>query len=58
MIYKFSRLLQLAGLLLLPVGIAGQATENLDMKSFYWISGIGVGVFLLGWLIQQSSRPE
>jgi hypothetical protein len=58
MMYKLSRFLQLLGLVLLPVAIAGNATERLDLKGFYWLSGIGLGVFLMGWLMQQSSRPQ
>jgi hypothetical protein len=58
MLYKLGRFLQLLGLLLLPVAMAGNATERLDLKSFYWLSGLGVGVFVMGWLLQQSSRPQ
>lgn len=58
MIYKIARLLQFAGLVLLPVGVAGNVAEKLSLKDSLIISGIGVGVFFLGWLLQQTTKKE
>lgn len=58
MLYKLGRLLQLVGLVLLPVGIAGNIAreEQIDLKTSLAISGTGVLVFFVGWLLQQASR--
>jgi hypothetical protein len=58
MLYKLGRFLQLTGMILLPIGIAGNlAREDLiDLKTSLTISGIGVAVFAVGWLVQQSSK--
>ena len=62
MLYKIARLLQLAGLLIVPIGIAGNLAERnqgpvLDLKQSLVISTIGCLVFFCGWLLQ-SSRPK
>jgi hypothetical protein len=61
MLYRIGRLLQLIGLLLLPVGIAGNLVPDpqrqLDLKSSLFISGIGVAVFYIGWRIQEAGKP-
>ena len=60
MLYRLGRLLQLIGLLLLPIAIAGNLspTDPLPLRTSLAISGVGVLVFGLGYLLQQSSRPE
>lgn len=60
MLYKFGRVLQLLGLLILPIAIAGNVArqEEVDLKTSLAISGVGILVFALGWLIQQGSRPR
>jgi hypothetical protein len=57
-VYKLGRVLQLIGLLLLPVAIAGNLTPEapLSLWQSLTISGVGVGVFLLGYLLQQATR--
>lgn len=60
MLYKLGRFLQLLGLLLLPVGIAGNLVpepRQLDLRTSLTISVCGMLVFVLGWLLQQGSRP-
>ncbi len=62
MLYKIARLLQLAGLVIVPIGIAGNLAERnqepvLDLKQSLVISTIGCLVFVCGWLLQ-SSRPK
>ena len=57
--YKIGRLLQLLGLVLLTVAIAGNlAGEKLDLKESLTLSGLGMLIFLAGWLVQQGSRPR
>jgi hypothetical protein len=58
MLYKLGRLLQLIGLFLLPLAIAGNLSpENqLSLGTSLTLSAIGVGVFALGYLIQQGGR--
>lgn len=64
MLYKMGRLLQLAGLLILPVAIAGNlapgegGNPRLDLRASLTLSAIGVAVFILGWLLQQAGRSR
>ncbi len=55
--YKLSRALQLIGLIVLPVAIAGNAAERLTLGQSLLLSAAGIGVFSLGWLLQQGARP-
>lgn len=56
--YKIARLMQFAGLIILPVAMAGNVTGDLSLTGFYYLAGIGVLVFFLGRLLQQNSKPE
>jgi hypothetical protein len=58
MLYKLGRFLQLVGLILLPVAIAGNVAPDtpLDLRMSLTLSAIGVTVFTLGWLMQQAGR--
>jgi hypothetical protein len=59
MLYKLGRFLQFVGLfLVVPFAIAGNVLEKLDLKDFLLLAGVGMGIFTLGWLMQQSSRPQ
>jgi hypothetical protein len=58
MLFKVARLLQLAGLIILPVAISGNVAEKLDLRQSLTLSGIGMVIFLLGWLIQRGIRPR
>ena len=58
MLYKLGRALQLVGLIILPVAISGNVAEKLDLKESLILSAIGIGVFALGWLIQQLGPPS
>ena len=58
MLYTLARLLQFAGLLVLPVAMAGNIAEKLDLRQMLILAGIGVGLFAVGWLLQQASRPK
>jgi len=60
MLYKLGRFLQLLGLLLLPVGVAGNLVpepKQIDLKTSLTISAAGVVIFFIGWLVQQAGRP-
>jgi hypothetical protein len=58
MLYGLARLLQLAGLIILPVAIAGNlADERLSLKQSLLLSAAGIVVFFVGWLLQQGARP-
>ena len=57
--FALGRLLQLIGLILLPIAIAGNlADERLTLMQSLTLSAIGVLVFSLGWLLQQGARPH
>jgi hypothetical protein len=60
MLYKLSRGLQLLGLLILPVAIAGNVADpvGMDLRRSLTLSGLGMLVFGLGWLLQQAVRPR
>jgi hypothetical protein len=60
MLYKVGRLLQVVGLILLPLAVAGNVAreEQINLKMSLTLSAIGVGVFVLGWWLQQAARPR
>lgn len=56
--YGIGRLLQLTGLLLLPLALAGNLAELaggpvwLDLKQMLLLAGLGIAIFYLGHAIQ------
>jgi hypothetical protein len=60
MLYKIGRFLQFVGLVLLPVGIAGNLARPGEFTVWYTlgVSGAGMALFTLGYLLQQAARPE
>jgi hypothetical protein len=58
LLYKLGRFFQVVGMILLPVGIAGNASDRISFKSFLIVSGIGIVVFIVGWLLQEAGRPK
>jgi hypothetical protein len=58
MLYGLSRLLQFVGLVILPIAISGNVAEKLDLRESLTVSGIGVCIFIAGWLLQQATRPK
>ena len=48
------RVLQLVGLLILPIAIAGQAAESMGEGRMLMWAGVGILVFMVGWWVQQS----
>jgi hypothetical protein len=59
MLYRLGRLLQFLGLMLLPVAIAGNVADpaHVDLRTSLGLSTLGVLVFLIGWSLQQRTRP-
>lgn len=60
MLYRLGRFLQFVGLILLPVGIAGNLARPGEFTVGYtlWVSGAGMVIFTLGYLLQQAVRKE
>jgi hypothetical protein len=60
MLYKAGRLLQLAGLIVLPLAVAGNVAreEQINLKVSLTLSALGIGVFVLGWWLQQATRSR
>jgi hypothetical protein len=58
MAYKLGRLLQFVGLMVLPVAIAGNVARPEAFGLWYslGLSAVGVGLFSLGWWLQQAAR--
>jgi len=60
MLYKLGRFLQVVGMLLLPIGIAGNVADPnaVPLGTSLLISGTGMLVFFVGYQIQQRGRPQ
>ncbi len=60
MLYKLSRAMKVVGMLLLPLAIAGNLApeQPLDLRTSLTLSGVGCVVFMLGYLLQEVSRPR
>ena len=60
MVYKLGRFLQLLGLLIVPVGVAGNLARPEDVKTGteLTIAVVGILVFGLGWLLQKTAKPQ
>lgn len=58
MVYKFGRLLQILGLILLPLAIAGNLSPDrpMDLRASLSLSALGIIVFGFGYLFQQMGR--
>jgi hypothetical protein len=58
-LYRLSRFLQGVGLVLPLIAIAGNVAreDEIDLKASLTLSGIGIALFVVGWLIQQRTRP-
>ena len=48
--------MQMLGLLILPIAVAGNVLEKLSLKESLQMSGFGITVFTAGWLLQQAGR--
>ena len=58
MVYKLARSLQLIGLALLPVAMAGNLADKLSERGMLLLTGAGIGIFLAGWLLQQAVKSR
>ena len=58
MLYSLGRFLQLAGLIVLPFAISGNVAEQLSVSGMYQLTFVGIGLFIVGWLVQRYARPE
>jgi len=58
MLYKLGRLLQIVGLILLPLAIAGNLSpkDPMDLRQSLTLSTIGIVVFIAGYFMQQAGR--
>ncbi|HTU89033.1 MAG TPA: hypothetical protein VMF69_02950 [Gemmataceae bacterium] len=59
MVYKLGRLLQLIGLIVLPLAIAGNLApepQGIDLRTSLTLSAVGVLIFGVGYLLQQIGR--
>ncbi len=58
MLYKLGRFLQVAGMIVLPLGVAGNMArpDEIDLRTSLMISGLGVVVFVVGYLLQQAGK--
>lgn len=55
MIYRFSRGLQVLGMIVLPMGMAGNIArpEQVTVQDSLAMAGLGMGLFAAGWILQQ-----
>lgn len=60
MLYQLGRFLQLLGLVILPVGVAGNMArpEEVTVKTTLAIGAAGVAVFYLGRLLQKAGGRQ
>jgi hypothetical protein len=56
MLHKLGRFLQLFAMLLLPSAIAGELAGKFNSKVELSLLGVGILIFVVGWLIQQRGR--
>jgi hypothetical protein len=59
-VYRLGRFLQLLGLLIAPVGMAGNLArpDQVSEGKMLGILGAGIVVFGIGWLIQRGAKPQ
>jgi hypothetical protein len=60
MIYRIGRALQIAGMVILPVGMVGNILDEhkVRVQDSLMVAAVGVAVFVVGWLLQQAGRPR
>jgi hypothetical protein len=60
MLYRLGRTLQVIGMVLLPIGMAGNIVkpELITVQDSLVWAGLGVAVFAAGWLLQAVVRPR
>ncbi|MEI7683472.1 MAG: hypothetical protein WCL32_00485 [Planctomycetota bacterium] len=58
MLYIMARMLQLLGMTLLILGSAGNMAERISVSAMYQFLFAGIGLFIVGYGLQQYSRPS
>jgi hypothetical protein len=60
MLFRLGRGLQLAGMIVAPVGVAGNVVrpEQVSVQDSLSVAAVGVALFASGWLLQQVARPK
>jgi hypothetical protein len=60
LLYKIGRFLQIVGLVVTPFGLVGNVIDpnRVDVKTSLMIAGVGIVFFLVGWMLQQSGKPQ
>ena len=56
-LYTLGRLMQLAGLIVLPFAISGNLSEQLSVSGMYQTTFVGIGLFVVGWCVQRMGKP-
>jgi hypothetical protein len=56
--YQLGRVLQFLGLIILPIAIAGEISESFSLGRMLVWASVGVGVFGMGWMLQQASGKK
>ena len=55
MLYNLGRVLQLVGLIILPIAMAGEAAESLTLGRMLMWACVGIAVFMCGRMVQQTA---
>lgn len=60
MLFRLGRGLQLVGMVVAPVGVAGNVVrpEQVSVPDSLAVAAVGIGLFAAGWLLQQVTRPK
>jgi uncharacterized membrane protein YGL010W len=58
MVYNLGRMLQLLGLLVLPIAMAGEVAESISLGRMLTWASVGIGLFIAGWLLQQTAGKK
>ena len=53
--FKLGRLLQLVALVILPLAMMAQLSNAIDLKMMLRFLFVGVGIFMMGWIMQRYS---
>ena len=55
--YHLGRLLQLVGMIVLPVSLSGEVAGHLTLGDSLKLSTLGIVIFIVGWLVQRGAKP-
>ncbi|MBI2808400.1 MAG: hypothetical protein HYX68_25715 [Planctomycetes bacterium] len=58
MVYNLGRMLQLLGLLVLPIAMAGEVAESISLGRMLTWASVGIGLFIAGWPLQQTAGKK